>query len=212
MGIRTNTPSRTPFQRSAMPPMRNDGPCLAITYGASLADHWRCNLYIMTHRWQSVLINFLPPLLLSAQAILLIRTDPLAALTVTTLMFTGWSLFLLFVLFLTLLILYPFTRHCITILWPDGLRDETALKTISVSWSHITGVREHHGDVYVWRGAVAGTYIPRTAFRNRTAAQEFARTAEALWKGQSVQWPAAAMPDSWPEDATVWPPPPRVPS
>lgn len=191
-----------------------DPRCVEVTYSASRADHWRCNLTLIFTRPQTWLaVSGLPLMLTFAGGVPAFHVNPVAGVLTLLLVWLGWYAFLLGILWLQILQRLPrrdSTRFCTTTLSPLGLSDVTPDKTVEVPWEHIREMRERNGDLFFWRGATKCSYIPVSAFGgDRQAARAYFQLAQDAWQGRDVQWPERAPAPAVPDDPTVWPPPPQ---
>ena len=184
---------------------------IRLAYQVTKASAWRGEWYGMTHRWQTVASLVVAPLVWFLLSLLGGVLTPAGALARLALIFLGWFAFLSLLYGLAMRKRYPCpdsVRVCTTTLNAAGYEDVTPDKVYSVPWREVTDIREHDGDIFLWRGGAQGNIVNREAFQDRRQAQEFYAAAVALWKGKAADWPYA--PSSTQTDDRVWPPPPQV--
>ncbi len=191
-----------------------NAPHASVTYNSTRADRWRCNLYFMFGRWQTLLTVSIFPLLMTFLVYVpLLRTRPTSVVATLLVLWAGWYAFLLAVIWAQILKAVPRNggaRVCQSVLRADGFVVITPEQSAFYRWADATELREHDGDLYFWRGFGAGSYVPIAAFGgDRQAARAYFQLAQDAWQGRDVQWPERARPSAIPDDPTVWPPPPQ---
>ena len=177
-----------------------------VTPAAARRGEW----YVMTHHWQTALTLLAFPLFWFLISLAGGIGSPVTLLARLALIFLAWFALFGLIFWLQMRKRYPrpdSVRLCTTTLTTTGFEDVTPEKTFSVPWSAVTDIREHDGDIFLWRGGSQGNIVNREAFADRRQAQEFHAAALALWKGKPADWPYAPAPTP---DERVWPPPPQV--
>jgi hypothetical protein len=182
---------------------------MEVTYSTTRSDQWRCHLYVMFHRGQSVFGFVFTPAML---ALVYIYSMPpmqrnMRGLLIALLAaFGGWAAFHGLILHAMILkrLPTPTTRRvCTTLITPEFFRDTVPEKVMEYPWAQISDIRLHDGDFYFWLGGTKGNFIPRSAFDNPREGQHFYETAMAYWHSAKSGSPV-------PQDGEVWPPPPRL--
>lgn len=183
---------------------------MEITYNSTRGDHWRCNLYVMSHRVQTALLLFIAPAIWAIGFAYITAVIERNVRAVSIAFFVGlYGGVALNALLLHQMILKrlptPTTRRvCTTLITPGFFRDTAPEKVMEYRWAQITDIRLHDGDFYFWLGGTKGNFIPRSAFDNPREGQHFYETAMAYWHSAK-----SGQPVPFPQDGEVWPPPPR---
>jgi len=170
---------------------------LEVPYASTFADHWRTNLFFMGRRRPGLTlynllvlpvmggIFWLPPYFH--------RGDYSGAAELVALMLAGSTAFVAALTALFILLIQARrsgNRQCRFIVGAEGFEDVMPEKTTSALWRDVKAVEEHGGDIYFFRSKVAGkagakaagTFLPRSAFVDRTQARAFYETALRLWE------------------------------
>ena len=183
---------------------------MEITYSSTRSDQWRCHLYVMFHRPQTVLTQLLTPAILTFWLTPLFRTYGILAIPLALLVSLLLSALILGLTLQALIIKRLPTptsqRICTTSLSPELFRDITPDKTMEYLWTQITDIRLHNSDFYFWLGGTRGNFIPGSAFENPREAQLFFDTAVHYWQSAKSGQVAAG----GPSQNGSWPPAPRL--
>lgn len=191
-----------------------DAPHASTTYNSTQGDRWRCNLYMLFRRWQTLLTASIFPIIMTFLiAVPLLRTHTASGVVTLLVLWVGWYALLLAVIWAQILKAVPrkdSKRICQSVLRADGFFVITPEQSAFFRWADATELREHDGDLYFWRGFAEGSYVPLAAFGgDRRAAQAYFQLAQDARQGRDVQWPERAATPAAPYDPTVWPPPPQ---
>jgi hypothetical protein len=173
---------------------------LQIQYVTQKADLRRAQTYFLLRR-PSALLSIFVPYSLAASIWTFIRLPPATALlwailaaAAATLLTLAWTthkaLTRRFARFSS-------GRSCRTIIRPDMLCDVTPEGRTIYRWPEVQAVRRRFGDIYILSKGNRGAVIPRTAFADRKAAQEFAETVERFRReSQATEAPQVRAPDA----------------
>lgn len=175
---------------------------ISVTYPSTRADHWRCNLRVLLLQ-KLVLIYFIAfPLYIGFSA----SHRRYGAFSLTTFAVTSgvafFGMLLIQVLTLWLQIKKRLPRAdsvrvCTSSLTPQGFHDITPQKAALATWTKITAIRQHDGDIFISCGLANGCFIPRSAFASREEVTAFFDIATALWKSKGANWDMLY--SSWPQ-------------
>ncbi len=77
-------------------------------------------------------------------------------------------------------------RPCRSCLSAQGFHDITPDGIVLRSWTSITSVRWHEGDLYVWCRLTGGHFIPRSAWNSPEEGQAFYDSALRLWESNGL--------------------------
>jgi len=183
---------------------------MQITYRCSAMDHLRCFGKMMQLKPMSILVSIGVVLLLA------LRSASSGGFSVTKLLFSLGSLFVIVALVLTVTMVQKSLRSCTSIVWYDGIHDLTPEKRTVIRWADILSIQDIAGDVYIVCKGMQAFYIPRSGFTAGLTASTFLEAACRARQGDysMIVPPPQPVPayqqPSTDQNSGVWPPPPQL--
>ena len=182
---------------------------MQVTYRASAADHWRCQLYSIMATPITLAALLLCPIVMAAILDWSAKGGPARFFEIAVICVAAYVAFYLLMLAATIaqrVNTVP-PRYVTTALAPDGVHDIAPEKTTLIPWLKLRKIIFHDGDVFFRVISGSGVYVPRSAFSDFYEARRFYEAAVAAKAGDvshlaplSGQDVAAAAPIAPPAD------------